>query len=111
MDDNQQRLPPNDTSDPKSPASDPLISGETRRNSKGQFGPGNGANNSGRPPKICNQSSVLVTSLLEESVHEITQAAIAEAKKGNALAIEPLPLRHASRNSRACDADRVNSSN
>jgi Family of unknown function (DUF5681) len=55
---------------------------------KGQFQPGQSGNPNGRPPKIYNQSSILVTDLLEESAVEITQAAIAEAKKGNALAIK-----------------------
>ena len=40
MDDNQRLLPSNDASDPESPASDPLINGETQRTSKGHFGPG-----------------------------------------------------------------------
>ncbi len=55
MDDNQRLPASRDTSDPKSTASDPLITGETRDNTKGQFGPGRKANPSLRPPKIDNR--------------------------------------------------------
>jgi hypothetical protein len=84
-------------SDPSLTAKSPDKSGKTGsntgaepdiRNEKGRFLPGNTANPKGRPKGKLNHATLFARALLEEAAPEVARRAIAEAKKGKAVALK-----------------------